>query len=140
MGKRFDTRADKVSSIPNGEPFVQLTRELIASDAWRSMSINCRRLIDFLMIEHMNHAAFENGYLKATYKQLEEFGINRVHEAIKEAEDKGLLLVEHGFRKSLNESSPNTYQLTFFKYKTITENNVALYCAPEHQWKRYTLN
>jgi hypothetical protein len=47
------------------EPFVMLPRELIASDAWRSLGINGRRLIDFLLLEHMGHGGKENGKLKA---------------------------------------------------------------------------
>ena len=35
---------------PKGEPWCWETRELRASDAWRSAGINARRLIDFLLI------------------------------------------------------------------------------------------
>jgi hypothetical protein len=38
---------------PAGQPFVWLTREILRSDAWRSLGINGRRFIDFLLIEHM---------------------------------------------------------------------------------------
>jgi len=137
MGKLADVNHRKVREIPKHMPFVPLTLELLKSDAWRGMSINCRRLIDFLLIEHMNHAGLENGDLIATYKQLEKFGVNRISKAIKEAEDRGLIIIEHGSRKSLNESYPNRFQLTFLKYKDKNSNNVSSYYAPTNQWKRY---
>jgi hypothetical protein len=82
-----------INKPPAGEPWVWLTRELIASDAWRSLGINARRVIDFLLIEHMRHAGRHNGKLKAPKHQLETFGIGShyVTEAIREAERLGLV-------------------------------------------------
>ena len=60
----------KLRQPPKGEPFVWLTRELLTSPAWRAMSPNAARLIDFLLVEHTNHAGTENGNLLATYDQL----------------------------------------------------------------------
>ena len=51
----------KWRSPPKGEPWAWLTRELLCSPAWRAQGPNCRRLIDFLLIEHTNHAGTENG-------------------------------------------------------------------------------
>ena len=100
-GKKFSRTLSKVTKIPDNTPFVQLTRDLIASPSWCSMSINCRRLIDFLMVENMNHAGLENGKLLATYDQLVKWGIPRgyIHQTITEAERLGLLLAERGGRK-----------------------------------------
>ena len=36
---------------------MKLTRELLRNDAWRSLGINERRVVDFLMIEHMSKAS-----------------------------------------------------------------------------------
>lgn len=73
--------------------FVKLFRVLVRSDAWRSASINVRRLLDFLMLEHMGNGARENGRLKAPRLQLVNFGISARHisTAIADAERLGLI-------------------------------------------------
>ncbi len=75
-GKRTG-RAGKAHRPPKSEPWVWLTRELLASATWRAMSANTARLIDFLLVEHMNHAGTENGNLKATHEQLRAYGLTR---------------------------------------------------------------
>ena len=62
-------------SKAKGEAFVKLPRDLLESTAWRSLSIHARRLIDFLLIEHMRHGGRENGRLLAPRRQFEAFGI-----------------------------------------------------------------
>jgi hypothetical protein len=81
-----------------GEPFVMLTRELLASDTWRALGINARRFVDFLMLENMAHGGKENGRLKAPYEQLETFGVGARYlaDAIREAEDLGLVDCRRG--------------------------------------------
>jgi len=88
----------KTQRPPEGEPFVWQTRELRASDAWRSAGINARRFVDFLLIEHMNHGGRENGRLKAPHRQLEAFGIpaRYIADAIREAEELGLVDCQRG--------------------------------------------
>src|SRR5690242_16864934 len=78
--------------------FVPLTRDLLSGDAWRSLSINARRFIDFLLLEHMRKGGQENGNLKAPYRQLEEFGIGAqyVAGALLEAEEFGLVDCHRG--------------------------------------------
>lgn len=91
----------RVNRPPVGQPWVWLTRELLCSDAWRSLSINARRLIDFLVIEHMSKGGKSNGKLKAPYAHLEVFGIAPRHVApsIREAEDLGLVDCSRGGRR-----------------------------------------
>ena len=105
----------KWRSPPKGEPWAWLTRELLCSPAWRAQGPNWRRLIDFLLIEHMNHAGTENGRLMATYNQLSEYGLSRrlVSEAVREAEFLGLIRVNHGGRLA-DSNQPSTYRLTFY--------------------------
>lgn len=88
----------KAQRPPVGEPWVWLTRELLSSDAWRSAGINVRRLIDFLLIEHMGRAGQANGKLKAPHRQLVDFGIGPkyVADAIREAESIGLVECHRG--------------------------------------------
>jgi len=83
----------KLNGPPQGEAWAWLTRNLLTSAAWRSQSINCRRLIECLMIDHMNHAGLMNGELQATYNQLEKAGCTRalIRSAILEANSLGLI-------------------------------------------------
>lgn len=78
---------------PAGEAWAKMPRELLASDAWRSLGINGRRFVDFLLIEHMNKRGKGNGQLQAPRRQLEEFGISARHVsgAIDEVDQLGLV-------------------------------------------------
>lgn len=87
---------------PNGtapsEQFVKLPRDVLGSDAWRSLGINELRLIHFLMLEHMRHGGKSNGNLKAPYRQLVDFGVSAryIAAAIRAAEASGLVICERG--------------------------------------------
>jgi hypothetical protein len=102
----------KAQRPPVGEPWVWLTRELLSSDAWRSLSINGRRFIDALLIEHMAHAGRANGQLKATHRQLYQMGIGQHHatRAICEAEELGLVDCHRGGMRVAT-----TYTLTWLQ-------------------------
>ncbi len=72
------TKAErKFRGPPKDQPWSWHSREMLLSPAWRALSVNGRRLLDFLELEHLAHAGRENGHLKATYDQLEEYGISR---------------------------------------------------------------
>lgn len=109
-------REKKIWGPPKGEPWAWLTTELLASPAWRLRSINAARFIDFLLIEHRNHAGRENGNLKATYDQLVEFGLTRseIKAAILEAGFLGLVKVTHEGGRYAGNNQPSTYRLTFY--------------------------
>lgn len=84
------------------EPFVMLPRNLLHSAAWRGLGLQARRLVDFLMLEHLRHGGQRNGHLVAPHRQLVEFGIYpaAVASAIKEASDAGLVDVVRGEGRS----------------------------------------
>jgi len=137
MSKNFGHDLIRVEQIPKGEPFVMLPRELICSKAWRERSINCIRLIDFLIVEHLNHAGKENGYLLATYDQLVKAGIGRrfVHPAITEAERLELIHVERGGRRGF-ASPANKFTLTFLIAKQLGHDGNYYYSKPTNNWKK----
>jgi hypothetical protein len=85
--------------------------------AWRTAPIHCRRLIEFLMIEHCNHAGRENGRLQATYDQLTRFGIprKRIATAIREGESRGLIEVTRrgGLYGAHSRRTTSHYRLTW---------------------------
>ena len=83
----------KAQRPPVGEPWIWLTRELLSSDAWRSLTVSSRRFIDFLLLEHMRQGGRGNGRLKAPHRQLVAFGVGArfVTSHIREAEEFGLV-------------------------------------------------
>jgi hypothetical protein len=117
-------RAGKASRPPQNEPWIWLTREVMESHAWRSLGINARRFVDRLLIEHMNHAGQENGRLKATYEQLEAYGLSKncTAAAISETESAGLV---EAFRGGLRVATE--YRLTWLS---------ADGAEPTNEWKR----
>ena len=113
---KWTAKDKRIWGPPKGEPWCWLTTELLSSAAWRARSINTARFIDFLLIEHRNHAGMENGKLPATYDQLQDYGLTRseIRPAIEEAEFLGLAKVmEHGGRWG-GSNQPSTYRLTFY--------------------------
>jgi len=129
-GKRTG-QAGRAHRPPKDGPWVWLTRELLASPAWRARSINAVRLVEFLLIEHMSHAGTENGNLKATYDQLVAFGLTRsqIRAAIEEVEFRGLIRFKRGGRW-VGTNQPSTYRLTFLPDR---ESN-----PPTNEWKGKT--
>ncbi len=100
---------------PKGQPWAWLTAELVNSPAWRRRSINARRLIDFLLIEHCNHAGRENGRLLATHEQLRAYGMTAesIRRAIEECERLGLIGHQRGGRWA-GTNRPSRFRLTFY--------------------------
>ena len=92
------------------DAWVKLPRGLLESAAWRSLGINARRFVDFLLIEHMRHGGRENGKLLAPRRQLEKFGIGAHHVtgAIEECERVGLVDCQRGVGRR-----PSVYALTW---------------------------
>ena len=125
-GKRIG-RVAKAHRPPPDEPFIWHTRELLTSAAWRAQSVNCMRLLSALEVEHMNHAGTENGTLKATYDQLEVYGLTRseIRPATEEAEFLGLLRCDRGGRW-VGTNKPSAYRLT---YLADRDGN-----APTNEW------
>ncbi|MCB2081951.1 MAG: hypothetical protein H6908_00670 [Hyphomicrobiales bacterium] len=140
MAAKIHGELSRVSKIPKDTRWVVVTQEMLFSPAWRGMSINCRRLMDFLMLEHMAHAGTENGNLYATYDQLEAFGIPRrlVHRTLTEAERLGLVLIERGGRKNQYHTHPTRFTLTCYPALYADSTGRRLYAEAGHQWRRTT--
>lgn len=124
-------RDRKIHGPPKGEPWVWMTVELLASPAWKALSINGRRLVEFLMVEHRNQGGRENGNLCAPYDQLVPWGLVRkyIREATREAEFLGLLRIERGGRW-VGTNLPSIYRLTFYADR---DGN-----PPTNEWKGKT--
>jgi len=66
---------DKRNSPPQDQPWVWLSREMLESEALRSLSLAARRVVDRVILEQMAHAGKENGNLIVTYDDFVRFGI-----------------------------------------------------------------
>ena len=112
---KFSGRDKKLRAPPRGEPWIWHTREMLTSEAWRTLGVHARRLIDFLEIDHMSNAAQSNGELMATYDQLTDYGIPRrkIKGAIEEAKRLGFIDVDYGGRWNMT-NRPSLYRLTYY--------------------------
>lgn len=99
-----NTRKAEPALPPDLMPFAMVPRDVMRSDAWRSLGINERRVIDFLLLEHLSKGGRENGSLKAPWLQLVEFGVakNFITSAIVNLEACGLIGCQRGPRRTMN--------------------------------------
>lgn len=131
-------RGRRSNHPPEGVPWIWHTIELVSSPAWRTRSINCRRLIEFLEIEHLKHGGVENGSLLAPYSQLEAFGIGRrfIPGAIREAEQRGLVQVERGGMRGVALTEVSRFRLTYHWSRSKKEG-LWDWHEPTDSWKNY---
>lgn len=108
------SKRGKLEGPPKDAPWTWQSIEMMRSLAWRRLSANARRVIDFLQIEHIRHGGYENGILKAPYDQLEEHGIRRgtINKAITEAQLAGFIDVVRGGR-SMEGDKSSLFRLTW---------------------------
>ena len=115
-----------------------LTLELLVSPAWQGQSINCRRLIDRLMIEHLRHAGTENGELVVTWDQfVEDTGITRrlIGATLAEAVIRGLLEIEGGHYRGAAKTTPSKYRLTFCAVALRSNLGRRYFGKATHEWR-----
>lgn len=115
-GRSTNHATSKIKNALKPEtPFSWHNREFLVSDAWRSRSLNLCKLLDFLEVDHLNHAQRENGNLIATYDQLVDYGLTRsqIRPAIEEGEFLGLLKCERGGRWA-DKNIPSKFRLTYY--------------------------
>ena len=112
-----------------GEAFVKLPRDLLKSDAWHSLTINARRFLDFLMIEHMARGGKANGRLIAPRRQLWDFGIGQrlVSAAIEDCERVGLVFCRRGVGRA-----PSLYTLAWLPLANGDK-------PPDGKWRAFRL-
>ena len=138
MPKKLSFKASDVNRPPGDQPFVWHQAELLRSPPWRRRSINCVRLIEFLLVEQMAHAGLENGKLLAPFDQLEAWGIGRrlIVDAVDEAEALGLVEVHRGGRKGLVANHLSAYRLTFYATRCTESTGKPYWVAETDEWKR----
>jgi hypothetical protein len=123
----------KKNKPPRGENWVWLTRAMLESSAWQALSINGRRFVDRVMIEHVSHAGGENGNLPVTFQDFERAGIRHgsVADARAEVDALGLIdIIDPGSRSYGDiPGRPGRYALTWLPRKD------GLHAS--HRWKRF---
>lgn len=107
------------NSPPEGEPFIWLTANLLASCAWRGMTINARKALERILLEHMAHAGKENGNLQVTHLQFISAGVSRdyVGDAIDELAHLRLIKVTCRGRGGAGTGHASRFLLTWFPEK-----------------------
>ena len=139
--------AKRPNRPPEGQPWVWFTAELMASAAWRSMSINARRALDRIIIEHMAHGGTENGELPVTHKQFVEAGVTKckIGDALDELGYLRLIRMERG-RGGAQSGISNKFTLTWLPlkgsrhcddvWKSVTEEHVGRWQQSQRKAKR----
>jgi hypothetical protein len=128
--RRLADKRERSRIDPPKEPWAFIPLAVMESNAFRSLSINARRVIDRLIIEHFHHNRIENGALRVSARQFHQWGVTKdcLAPAIRELESKGLIVTSLGDATGALRS-PLIYRLTF--YGTL-EN------APTNDWRRWT--
>jgi hypothetical protein len=126
----------RLNAPPKNQPWCWETLEFLQSGAMRVMSINGRRVLDRIKIEHMNHAGLENGRLKVTWDDFVKFGITRrlIGAAITEVIALGIVAITQPGRRVSGEDhgDPTQYRLTFLPTGTPENHKPAT-----NEWKRF---
>lgn len=119
------------------DKFIIHKRELLDSWSWRTMSINCFRLINYLELCYLSSGGEENGNLIATYNQLEKYGIRRhaIKEAVLEARKRGL--IKYKTSETVGKYGKYTFQfcLTYLP-QTAQDRHRKIFLMPSNEWKQ----
>ena len=119
------------------DQFIIHKRELLDSWSWRTMSVNCFRLINYLELCYLSSGGEENGNLIATYNQLEKYGIRRhaIKGTILEARKRGL--IKYKTSEAVGKYGKYTFQfcLTYLP-QTAQDRHRKIYLIPSNEWKQ----
>ncbi|ACA18247.1 hypothetical protein M446_3874 [Methylobacterium sp. 4-46] len=144
MRRRKPAKADKtgrstVQSDPQQGPAIwqghwtSLGRDLLDSHAWRAQSINCRRVIDRILLEHIGHGGLTNGALAVTHADFGRHGIrgNSVLPAIEEAIALGLIRREREGHRAWGAFKGRAAMFGLTWFGTVDGR------PPSNEWKRF---
>lgn len=123
---RMAGRRERRNRPPKGQSWIWLTREMIESPAWRSLSELALKCLFRLAIEHMSHGGTENGRLHVTFDQFADNGIRRrsVSRAIQELIRFGWInRTAAGGGKHAAGRKPAAYALTWLPIGEISATN-----------------
>lgn len=133
VGKRHNM-VRKATQPPSDQGgWIAETREFLEAAAYRTLSVNGRRLLDRLKIEHISHGRTQNGELIVPHAQFIAYGVTAdlVGDAIDECSFKGLIKVRRG-RAGNGTAHPNIYTLTF--------DGTADGLSATNEWRIFTMD
>jgi hypothetical protein len=111
---------------------IRLT-EMLASPAYRALTVSAHRVISRIEIELGHHGGNDNGRLPVTFEDFIEYGIhhNAIAPAIREAEALGFIRVtERGRGGNSEYRQPNKFFLTFAYGRDGQAK------PPTHDWRK----
>jgi hypothetical protein len=91
-----------------------MTRVMLGSITYQALGVSARRVLDFLLHEHMSHGGQENGRLAAPYRQLVRWGVTRadIAQGLEELIVAGFVRkTQHGMRTE--GGPPSRFALTW---------------------------
>jgi hypothetical protein len=138
--KRTSYRSRDIGGPPKDQPWSWYSVEMMRSDAWRDMSVNARRMLDLLEIEHLAHGGYENGNLVITYDQFVAGGIRRasIFATIAELERLGWIEVHRGGYRGFARSWPHRFRLTHRRTRIKPQIGAPYLVEATHDWQRYS--
>jgi hypothetical protein len=115
---------------PTESPYIKLRAEMLSSQAWRDLTPAAKKVIERLIIEHIQHAGKDNGRLICTYPDFERHGIRpgSIAPAIRLCVKLGFVVVTQQGRRTPDHNWPSHYRLTFLP--TADAN-------PTDEWKHF---
>ncbi|KQM34578.1 hypothetical protein ASF03_21250 [Rhizobium sp. Leaf68] len=131
-GKTFNMVKKHTQPPTDQGGWMAISRELLESAAYRSLSVNGRKALDRLIIEHISHGRAENGKLIVTHDQLYEYGVTfgSIADALEELAYKKLIKMVKG-RAGNGTAHPTVFTLTF--------DGTYEGAAATNEWKRFTM-
>jgi hypothetical protein len=117
-----------------------LTREMLESPAFCTLSINASKALFRILVENIAHGSLHNGKLIVTHSQFIGYGVTGDHvgDALDELAFKGWLRFRRG-RAGTGTSHPNIYRLTFLgDYEGAAATNEWRKCtvATAREWTK----
>jgi hypothetical protein len=137
--KRASYRSRDIGGPPKDQPWSWYSVEMMRSDAWHDMSINGRRMLDLLEIEHLAHGGYENGNLVMTYDQFVAGGIRRgsIFATIAELERLGWIEVSRGGLRGFARSWPHRFRLTHRRTQIRANIGAPYLVEAPNDWQHY---
>jgi hypothetical protein len=134
--KKLDRKGRATGPLRTGKrgritwQFLPLPYEMIESPAFRSLGLAERRVLDRIQCELGRHGGIANGSLIVTYRDFEDYGIdkNALKPAIKVCVALGFLEVTQQGRSGVGEyRRPNAFRLTYMPVPPM---------APTNEWSK----
>lgn len=131
-GKTFSMIKKHTKPPTDQGGWMAISRELLECPAYRSLSVNARKALDRLIIEHIAHGRTENGKLIVTHDQLYDYGVTfgSIADALEELAYKKLVKMVKG-RAGNGTAHPSVFTLTF--------DGTGDGAPATNEWKRFTM-